>query len=203
VAYYKRAWDEQVASRYRAGEPTPGMSRGDFYGCSTRRNIWPTTSTSPGVDRSLPRRRYIDPNLRVVDLPSRSEHATASTSTRPRRDIDDVVLAVREGSGGRTRPATRHAFLCPDSDRLPYGTVWAGSPSPSCRCRLRGSMGPALPGSVATRSILRHCRNGWRRNFASLGYRRARSGRRFGHHRRTRRHFKANASRAGICSQEV
>jgi len=26
-AYYKRAWDEQVAPRYRAGEPAPGMSR--------------------------------------------------------------------------------------------------------------------------------------------------------------------------------
>ena len=26
-AYYKRVWDEQVAPRYRAGEPAPGMSR--------------------------------------------------------------------------------------------------------------------------------------------------------------------------------
>ena len=26
-ALYKRAWDEQVAPRYRAGEPAPGMSR--------------------------------------------------------------------------------------------------------------------------------------------------------------------------------
>jgi nitroreductase len=29
-AYYKRAWDEQVAPRYRAGEPAPGMSREHF-----------------------------------------------------------------------------------------------------------------------------------------------------------------------------
>jgi nitroreductase len=29
-AYYKRAWDEQVAPRYRAGEPAPGMSRERF-----------------------------------------------------------------------------------------------------------------------------------------------------------------------------
>jgi len=28
--YYKRAWDEQVAPRYRAGEPAPGMSRERF-----------------------------------------------------------------------------------------------------------------------------------------------------------------------------
>jgi hypothetical protein len=26
-ALYKRAWDEQVAPRYRSGEPAPGMSR--------------------------------------------------------------------------------------------------------------------------------------------------------------------------------
>jgi nitroreductase len=29
-AFYKRAWDEQVAPRYRAGEPAPGMSRERF-----------------------------------------------------------------------------------------------------------------------------------------------------------------------------
>jgi nitroreductase len=29
-AYYKRAWDEQVGPRYRAGEPPPGTSRDRF-----------------------------------------------------------------------------------------------------------------------------------------------------------------------------
>jgi nitroreductase len=29
-AFYKRAWDEQVAPRYRASEPAPGMSRERF-----------------------------------------------------------------------------------------------------------------------------------------------------------------------------
>ena len=29
-AYYQRAWDEQVAPRYRSGEPAPGMSRERF-----------------------------------------------------------------------------------------------------------------------------------------------------------------------------
>jgi nitroreductase len=29
-AYYKHAWDEQVAPRYRAGDPAPGMSRERF-----------------------------------------------------------------------------------------------------------------------------------------------------------------------------
>src|SRR5713226_4500611 len=30
-AYYKRAWEEQVAPRYRAGEPAPGMSGERFF----------------------------------------------------------------------------------------------------------------------------------------------------------------------------
>ena len=30
-AYYKRAWDERVAPRYRAGEPAPGMSPERFF----------------------------------------------------------------------------------------------------------------------------------------------------------------------------
>jgi nitroreductase len=29
-AYYKRAWDERVAPRYRSGEPAPGMRREQF-----------------------------------------------------------------------------------------------------------------------------------------------------------------------------
>ena len=29
-AYYRRAWDEQVGPRYRAGEPAPGMDRDRF-----------------------------------------------------------------------------------------------------------------------------------------------------------------------------
>jgi nitroreductase len=30
-AYYKRAWDEQVGPRYRAGEPAPGSDRERFH----------------------------------------------------------------------------------------------------------------------------------------------------------------------------
>lgn len=30
-AYYKRAWDEQVGPRYRAGEPAPGIDRDRFH----------------------------------------------------------------------------------------------------------------------------------------------------------------------------
>jgi len=62
----------------------------------------------PGMDRALPRsaasrvrplrRRATNPHIRLVDLFSRSEHATGGESTRSRGDIDDAVLAVRERS---------------------------------------------------------------------------------------------------------
>ena len=37
-ALYRRAWDEIVAPRYRAGEPAPGQRATGSCGCSTRRN---------------------------------------------------------------------------------------------------------------------------------------------------------------------
>jgi nitroreductase len=38
---------------------------------------------------------------------------------------------------GRTRAAAELPFICPAADRLPHWPVRAGSPCPSCRCRLR------------------------------------------------------------------
>ena len=35
-ALYKRAWDEQVAPRYRSGKPAPGTSRERFERCKRR-----------------------------------------------------------------------------------------------------------------------------------------------------------------------
>ena len=46
-ALYKRAWDEQVAPRYRSGEPAPGTSREQFERMLAAGNISPTTSTKP------------------------------------------------------------------------------------------------------------------------------------------------------------
>jgi len=39
-AYYKRAWDEQVAPRYRSSEPAPGMSRERFSAATRRGRIF-------------------------------------------------------------------------------------------------------------------------------------------------------------------
>ena len=42
-ALYKRTWDEQLALRYLAGEPAPGMSREIFCDCSMRQKDDVTT----------------------------------------------------------------------------------------------------------------------------------------------------------------
>jgi nitroreductase len=44
-AFYKRAWNERVAPRYRAGEPSPSMSREQFL--RLRQNFWPPTFMRP------------------------------------------------------------------------------------------------------------------------------------------------------------
>ena len=150
-ALHKRAWNEQVAPRYRSGEPAPGMSRERFLRLlDAAEYLAAHIHEGPGLDRPLPRRRHADPHIRLVNLSCGAEHAACSASARPWRDVDDAVLAIREGSGGRSRPAARRPRLCPAADRLSDGPVRAGSPSPSCRCRLRRSVGRALPGSVAT-----------------------------------------------------
>ena len=103
-ALYKRAWDERVAPRYRAGQPAPGMSQGTISAAPRRRRIsGQPHPRGPGVDRPLPRGRGTDALVRLVHLPSGTEHAARGASPRPRRDIDDASSSVREGSGGRSR----------------------------------------------------------------------------------------------------
>jgi nitroreductase len=123
-AYYKRAWDEQVAPRYRAGEPAPGMSRERFPRLLDAAEylaahiheapVW----IVPCLEGGTP-----NPHLRFFDLPSGAEHAAGCTSARPRRDIDDAVFAVREGSGSGSGPAARFPLLCLAAYRLPDGPV--------------------------------------------------------------------------------
>jgi hypothetical protein len=61
---------------------------------------------------------------------SRSSRTSApgATDPRPRRDADDVILAVREGSGGRSRLTAQRTFLRTAAGRLPHGTVQASPP---------------------------------------------------------------------------
>jgi hypothetical protein len=94
-------------------------------------------------------RTHADPHARIVHLPRSLEHAVGGASAWPRRASDDALFAVREGNGGRASLAVRHAFLCPAADPLRDGPVWAASPCPSRRCRLRRSVGSALSECVA------------------------------------------------------
>ena len=83
----------------------------------------------------------LDPHVGVVNLSCGAEHAARSASARPRRDIDDAVFAVCEGSGGRFQVAARRPLLCLTADRVPDGAVRASPPRRSFGCRLRRSMG--------------------------------------------------------------
>ena len=76
-----------------------------------------------------------------------------TASPWPRRDFDDAVLAIREGSGSRSGFAAERPLLCALANRLPDGQVWTRPSCPSRRCRLWGSVGAALPWSVATQSL--------------------------------------------------
>src|SRR5271165_1646390 len=118
----------------------------------------------------MPRRRNLDPHVRVVHLSCGSEHTARSESARPRCDSDDPVFAVREGSGGRTRIAARSPLVCLAADRLPNGSVRASLPCRACGCRLRRSVGPALLGSVAPEAPCAIAET-TASAFASLGYR--------------------------------
>src|SRR5215472_8654421 len=119
---------KQVAPRYRSGEPARGSS----------------------VDCAVPRRWYADPHVWFVDLSSGSEHVVGGESARPGCDSHDAVFAIREGGGGGDRLSARLPLICSSTDRLPHGPVWASSTYPAGRCRLRRSVGPALPGFVAS-----------------------------------------------------
>ena len=94
-AYYKRAWDEQVAPRYRSGQPAPGTSRERFERMLAAAEylanhiqqapVW----IVPCLKGATP-----TPHFRVVRLSIRSEHALGGASARPRGDIDDAIFAV-------------------------------------------------------------------------------------------------------------
>jgi nitroreductase len=65
-ACYKRAWGEQVASRYRAGEPAPGMSRERFlrlldaaeYLAAHMRLLYGSSLASKAAPRRAPHRPW-------------------------------------------------------------------------------------------------------------------------------------------------
>jgi nitroreductase len=158
-ALYKRAWDEQVAPRYRAGEPAPGMSRERFL-------------------RLLDAPEYLAAHIHeapvwiVPCLEGRNPTRTSGSSIYPA--VQNMLLAARALGLGATlttlylqfekearrlwafRPVSTHMLCC---HRLSDGPVWASAPRHSRHSRLSRSMGPALPRSVATQCLRCHGRS--------------------------------------------
>ena len=69
-AYYKRAWDEVVNPRYSAGEPAPGTSPERF-----RRMLDAAQYLADHIHEVPVWKGKPIAHSRVVDLPSRAEHA--------------------------------------------------------------------------------------------------------------------------------
>ena len=120
-AYYKRAWDEQVAPRYRSDEPAPGMSQRFLRLLDAAEYLATHIHEAPVWIVPCLGRRHPDPHVGVFDLSCGAEYAARGTSPRPRRDSDDAVLAVRERSGGCIRVAAERPLLCSAADWLPHG----------------------------------------------------------------------------------
>jgi hypothetical protein len=109
AALYKRAWDEQVAPRYRSGEPAPGMSRERFLRLLDAAEylaahiheapVW----IIPCLEGGAPTR-----TSGSSILPSGPEYAPGDESARTRGDVDDAVFAIRErGRVGMWRSGVR------------------------------------------------------------------------------------------------
>jgi hypothetical protein len=153
-ALYKRAWDEQVAPRYRAGDPAPGMSRERFL-------------------RLLDAAEYLaahihEPPVWIVPLPRRGT-PTRSSGSSIYPAVQNMLLAARALGLGATLTTL-------------YMACSGQSPCGSGRCRLGRSVGPALPRSVAETgwaevdgARIRSLSLGWARQ--SLGRRRIATGR--------------------------
>jgi nitroreductase len=165
-AYYKRAWDEQVAPRYRAGDPAPGMSRERFL-------------------RLLDAAEYLAAHIHeapvwiVPCLEGGTPTRTSGSSIYPA--VQNMLLAARALGLGATLTTLYLQFekeveaaLGLPSGVHSYALLPIGYPmgrfGPVRRIALADVVyedrrGPALPKSVATRSTLGHCRNGWQRSF--------------------------------------
>ena len=85
-AFYKRAWDEQVAPRYHAGEPAPGMSRERFLRLLDAAEYL-AAHTHEAPVWIIPCLEGGNPShVGLVDLPSGAEYAACGTGAGSRRD---------------------------------------------------------------------------------------------------------------------
>jgi nitroreductase len=123
-AYYKRAWDEQVAPRYRSGEPAPGMSRERFLRLLDAAEylaahiheapVWIVPCLEGGTPPARPDRRSI----------SVAEHAAGGASAASAR-LTTLYLQHERKLNLLGLPS---GFL----RILPIGYPWAGWAGPPC-----------------------------------------------------------------------
>jgi nitroreductase len=152
-AYYKRAWDEQVAPRYRAGEPAPGMSRERFL-------------------RLLDAAEFLAAHIHeapvwiVPCLEGAAPTRTSGSSIYPA--VQNMLLAARALGLGATlttlicssrRKQRPHSDCRPVSTHMPCcrsATLWAGSGQSAASLSQMSSMkigGASLTGIRVGQSI--------------------------------------------------
>ncbi len=127
----------------------------DFCGCSMRQNISPFTSTMPryGSCRAsrVPRQheqraRRFYPAVQNMLLAARALGLGATLTTL-------YLNFEKEAEAALGLPADWHSYAS-DPDRLPDGKIWTSSPCGAFRCRLRGSVGSAIPGSWPEQALM-------------------------------------------------
>jgi nitroreductase len=143
-ALYKRAWDEQVGPRYRAGELPPGTSREQFL-------------RMLGAAEYLAAHIHEAPVWIVPCLEGGTPTRTSGSSIYPA--VQNMLLAARALGLGATLTTLYLAHekeaevalglppgvhLCAAADRLPDGPVRAGPARLAERCRVRGQVGSAV-----------------------------------------------------------
>jgi nitroreductase family protein len=144
-AYYKRAWDEVVSPRYRAGEPAPGTNPDRF-------------------SRMLDAAQYLADHIHEAPVwivpcmqganPSRTAGSSiypavqnmllAARALGPRSHADHTVSQFREGGRSGPRFTVRCAFVCTYPDRLSNGPLRTGSPCATRRCSFMETNGASL-----------------------------------------------------------
>jgi nitroreductase len=145
-ALYKRAWDEQVAPRYRAGEPAPGMSRERFL-----RLLDAAEHLAAHIHEA--------PVWIVPCLEGGTPSRTSGSSIYPA--VQNMLLAARALGLGATlttlylnfEKEAEAALGLPPGVRRPHGPVWARPPYCAGRCRLRGSVGQTYGAAPSGRVV--------------------------------------------------
>ena len=144
-AFYKRAFDEVVGPRYLKSAPPPGVTREAYDRQHAaveyltdhfhEAPVWIVACLEEGTAAPT---RWSGASI----YPAVQNMLLAARALGLGRDADHAAPAVREGDGGRARPAARRALVRDPSDRLPDGASsgpWAGDRSATSCTRIAGA----------------------------------------------------------------